>query len=158
MTSAILYSLTNILYLPFALHRKPCLKESSFTVSGNKKHSSSDPTAGLAPICLADKPKWRRRISNVFIDDRGFPDKSDYYDNLLHNIEGGLILRILKHLPPPSMRSTLNSTALMMSPNRESSCNETLTSPIWTHTYKRRSMHLSRSTGWCLTRKASLFW
>jgi hypothetical protein len=31
----------------------------------------------------------------------GFPGKSDPYNNLLHNIEGGPILRELKHLPPP---------------------------------------------------------
>jgi hypothetical protein len=52
-------------------------------VLGNTKHYSSDPTAGLPPICPADKPKQCRRISNVFINDRGFPDKSDHYDNLL---------------------------------------------------------------------------
>jgi hypothetical protein len=38
----------------------------------------------------------------VFVDGRGFPDKSEYYKNLLHNIDGGPILRKLKH-PLPSM-------------------------------------------------------
>jgi hypothetical protein len=38
----------------------------------------------------------------VFVDDRGFPDESKYYKNLLHNIDGGLILHKLKH-PPPSL-------------------------------------------------------
>jgi hypothetical protein len=70
-------------------------------VLGNTKHSSSDPTAGLPPICLADKPKQCHRISNVFINDRGFPDKSDHFDNLLHNIEGGPMLCKSKHPPPP---------------------------------------------------------
>ncbi len=55
----------------------------------------------MPPIHLADKPKQCRRISNVFIDDRGFPDESDHYDNLLYNIEGRLILRKLKHPLPP---------------------------------------------------------
>jgi hypothetical protein len=68
---------------------------------GNKMHSSSDPTAGLLPIRPADKPKQCRRISNVFVDDRGFPEKSDHYNNLLHNIEGRPILHKLKHPPPP---------------------------------------------------------
>ncbi len=64
------------------------------------KHSSSDPTAGSPPIFPADKPKQCRRISKVFINDRGFPEESDDYNNLLHNIEGGPILRKLKHPPP----------------------------------------------------------
>ncbi len=88
-------------FLSFVCNRKPCLKESSYTVSGNTKHSSSDPTAGLPPICSADKPKQCRKISTIFINDRGFPDESNHYNNLLHNIEGGPILRKLKHLPPP---------------------------------------------------------
>ncbi len=77
------------------------MKGSSYTVLGNTKHNSSDPTAGLLPICLADKLKQCRRISNIFIDDRGFPDESDHYDSLLHNIEGGPILHKVKHPPPP---------------------------------------------------------
>jgi hypothetical protein len=88
-------------FLPFVCNRRPCLKESSYLVLGNTKHSSSDPTAGLPPIIPADKLKQRRRIGYIFIDDREFPDKSDHYDNLLHNIEGGPILCKLKHLPPP---------------------------------------------------------
>ncbi len=50
---------------------------------------------------MADKSKCRRRIKNVFIDDRGFPDQSDEFDVLLHNIDGGPVLRKLKHPPPP---------------------------------------------------------
>jgi len=36
------------------------------------------------------------------MDDCGFPDQSDYYDMLLHNVDGGTILRKLKH-PAPSL-------------------------------------------------------
>ncbi len=36
-------------------------------------------------------------MQNVFLDDRGFPDKSGEYDHLLHNIDGGPVLRKLKH-------------------------------------------------------------
>jgi hypothetical protein len=35
------------------------------------------------------------------MDDQGFPDQSDEYDMLLHNINGGSILQKLKHPPPP---------------------------------------------------------
>ena len=35
------------------------------------------------------------------MDDRGFPDQSDEYDTLLHNVDGGPILRKLKHPAPP---------------------------------------------------------
>ncbi len=38
----------------------------------------------------------------MFVDNRGFPDESEYYKNLLHNIDGGPILRKLKH-PPPAL-------------------------------------------------------
>jgi hypothetical protein len=38
----------------------------------------------------------------VFFDDRGLPDESDDYDNLLHNINGGVILQ-KKKFPTPSI-------------------------------------------------------
>jgi hypothetical protein len=49
-----------------------------------------------------DKPKHPWWLTNVIVDDREFPDKSEYYKNLMHNIDGGPILRKLKH-PPPSL-------------------------------------------------------
>jgi hypothetical protein len=39
-------------------------------------------------------------MPNVFVDDRGFPDESKYYKNLLDNVEEGPILCKLKHPPP----------------------------------------------------------
>jgi hypothetical protein len=39
---------------------------------------------------------------NVFIDDRGFPNQSDKFDSLLHNVDGGTILRKRRH-PAPSL-------------------------------------------------------
>jgi hypothetical protein len=54
-----------------------------------------------SPIWVAKKSKCRRRIKNVFINDRGFPDQSDEFNVLLHNIDGGPVLRKLKHPPPP---------------------------------------------------------
>jgi hypothetical protein len=62
-----------------------------------------DTSTGL-PIRVADKSKSRRRIKNVFIDDRGFPDQSDEFDVMLHNINGGPVLQKLKH-PPPQIGS-----------------------------------------------------
>jgi hypothetical protein len=53
------------------------------------------------PIRVAAKQKGRGRLKNVFMDNRGFPDQSDEFDTLLHNINGGAILRKLKHPPPP---------------------------------------------------------
>ncbi len=37
----------------------------------------------------------------MFVDNQGFPNQSDEYNSLLHDIDGGTILRKLKHLPPP---------------------------------------------------------
>ena len=41
------------------------------------------------PIGFLLKPKRHRKLQNVFLDDRGFPDQSDKYDHLLHSIDGG---------------------------------------------------------------------
>jgi len=75
------------------------LKPSSYSTLGTT--SSQPPAKDSPPIWVADKPKRCRRLHNVFVDDRGFPDKSEYYKILLHNIDGGPILRKLKHPPPP---------------------------------------------------------
>jgi hypothetical protein len=76
---------------------KSCLKPSTYSFS-----ATVTPPADLAlpPTHVADKPKRRKRMPNVFVDDRGFPDKSVYYKNLLHNFKGGSILCKLKHPPP----------------------------------------------------------
>jgi hypothetical protein len=50
---------------------------------------------------VADKPKHFWWLNNVFVDDRGFPDKYKDYQILLHNIDDGPILHKLKHPPPP---------------------------------------------------------
>jgi hypothetical protein len=39
---------------------------------------------------------------NMFINNQGFPDQSDEFDSLLHNVDGGTILRKRKH-PAPSL-------------------------------------------------------
>jgi len=59
-----------------------------------------DPT--LAPIRVAPKPKCQKRTNNVFLDDRGFKDLSDDYDHVLHDVDGGPILRKLHH-PAPAL-------------------------------------------------------
>jgi hypothetical protein len=79
-------------------HRKSCLKHSGYSFST----TATLPTdTALPPICIADKPKHCKQITNAFVDDRGFPNESEYYDSLLHNINGGPILCKIKH-PPPS--------------------------------------------------------
>jgi hypothetical protein len=57
-----------------------------------------------SPIRVAPKPKSRsaKHARKVFFYDRGFPDESDDYDNLLHNINGGVILQ-KKKFPTPSI-------------------------------------------------------
>lgn len=63
---------------------------------------TTTPPSGPAPIRVTPKPKRRKRASNVFIDDRGFPDQSDEFDTILHNVSGGPILRKRKH-PAPAL-------------------------------------------------------
>jgi hypothetical protein len=55
----------------------------------------------ISPIRVTPKPKCRRKARNVFYNDRGFPDQSDKFGHLLHNIDGGVILRKKKHPHPP---------------------------------------------------------
>jgi hypothetical protein len=47
-----------------------------------------------SPIRVSPKSKTSgaKRARNVFFNDRGFPDQSEEYDQLLHNIDGGVIL------------------------------------------------------------------
>ncbi len=55
----------------------------------------------MPPICVADKPKRCKKLPNVFVDNWGFPNKTEHYDALLRNIDGSVILQKLKHPPPP---------------------------------------------------------
>ena len=54
------------------------------------------------PIRVAHKPTHQKCFHNVFYDDRGFPDQSDEFDNLLHSVDGGPLLRKLLH-PAPNL-------------------------------------------------------
>ena len=78
--------------------RHPCIKASSYT---------TDIAGEGTPIRVAPKAKRRKRLQNVFLDDRGFPDQSDDYDLLLHNIDGGPVLRRLKH-PAPDLNAPVD--------------------------------------------------
>ena len=82
----------------------------SLTASHSRRLSTDTTTPDTAtgdkpiqpPIRVSPKPKRRRKAHNVFIDDRGFPDESDYYDTLLATMDGGTVLRKTK-FPPPDL-------------------------------------------------------
>ncbi len=78
--------------------RRPCIKASSYSTA----HAGQG-----TPIWVAPKAKQRKRLHNVFLDDRGFPDQFDYYDHVLHDIDGGPVLRKLKH-PVPDMNAPVD--------------------------------------------------
>ncbi len=59
--------------------------------------ASADPSC--EPIRVARKIRGKKR-PNVFLDDRGFPYQSHEFDVILHNVEGGPILRKRKHAAP----------------------------------------------------------
>jgi hypothetical protein len=83
------------------MNRKPCLKALSYlTCPVAAPPNIMEKPPGL-PICIAKKNKCCQGIQNVFISNRGFPDHSDKFSILLHNINGGPVLRKLKHPPPP---------------------------------------------------------
>ncbi len=41
-----------------------------------------------SPIRAEPRPKRRKCLQIVFMDDKGFPDQSDEYDHVLHDIDG----------------------------------------------------------------------
>ncbi len=64
------YHLQMYSFCCFTCHKKTCLRKSSYTALGINAPPSSDPTAGLPPICPADKPQqhhriWRRAVLMV---------------------------------------------------------------------------------------------
>jgi hypothetical protein len=66
---------------------------SIFSTGAQAQHKSS-------LIRVDPKPKRRKHLQNVFLDDRGFPDQSDDYNHVLHGMDGGPILRELCHPQP----------------------------------------------------------
>ena len=60
-----------------------------------------------SPIRVDPKPKRRKRLQNVFLDDRGFPNQSNDYDHVLHGVDGGPILQKLRH-PQPDLEAAIN--------------------------------------------------
>ena len=53
-----------------------------------------------SPVRIAPRPKRQEQVQNTFFDDRGFPDQSDHYDQLLPTIDRGVVLRKLSHPVP----------------------------------------------------------
>ena len=69
--------------------------------AANHVTTQSSPASNKPPpIRVAPKVKSRKRPRNVFQDDRGYPDQSDELDHLLHDVDGGPILRKRRHLMP----------------------------------------------------------
>jgi hypothetical protein len=60
-------------------------------------------SSSSSPIRVSPKPKVQgtKRSKNEFFDNCRFPDESEEYDQLLHNIDGGIILRKKKFSTPP---------------------------------------------------------
>jgi hypothetical protein len=87
------------------VHRKPCSKPSSYPALTVLAPPSTDSKPTGKPtgssICVAAKNKSCHWLRNVLIDNQGFPNQSDKYNTLLHDIDSGTILRKLKHPPPP---------------------------------------------------------
>jgi hypothetical protein len=60
-----------------------------------------------SPIRVTPKPKPRKRLLNLFLYGRGFPDQSNDYNHLHHGVDGGPILRKLRH-PQPDLDAALD--------------------------------------------------
>jgi hypothetical protein len=85
----------------FLMTRTSCLCESSYLASSSANELIElDKLPGF-PIHVAAKSKCCRRVKNVFIDDRGFPDQLYEFKVLLYNIDGRPFQWEVKHPPPP---------------------------------------------------------
>jgi hypothetical protein len=71
--------------------RSPAVAPPSFYFATN---------ASTEPIQVAARVRGKKG-QNYFYDDRGYPDLSHEFDVILHNIDGGTILRKCKHPAPP---------------------------------------------------------
>jgi hypothetical protein len=69
--------------------------------------TDTQPLQEQAPIRVALKLKRRKRLQNVFLDNRGFPEQSNDYDTLLHGVDGSPILWKLKH-PQPDLEAPID--------------------------------------------------
>jgi hypothetical protein len=103
-------SLTYIQFYARRVCLPSCITSSSSRTSCFTSKAGEDKQP-VSPIRVAPKPKPRstKRGRNVFFNDHGFPDKSDDYDNLLNNVDGGIILRKKKFPLHQLMQPTLNS-------------------------------------------------
>jgi hypothetical protein len=73
--------------------RTLCMEVPTFSTGAHALPQSS-------PTRVDPKPKCRRHLQNVFLDNRGFPDQSNDYDHVLHGVDGGPILWKLRHPQP----------------------------------------------------------
>jgi hypothetical protein len=80
--------------------RKSCIEVPTFSTGAQELLKTS-------PIRVAPKAKRRKSLLHVVLDDRGFPDQSNNYDHLLHGMDGGPILRKLRH-PQPNLDAPLD--------------------------------------------------
>ena len=75
------------------------LLSSSF-LTHNQEDTKPASTEPRIPIKPAIRQRGKRKV-NSFIDNRGFPDQSEEFDNVLHGVHGGNILRKRRHPAPP---------------------------------------------------------
>jgi hypothetical protein len=61
------------------------------------------------PIRVDPKPKCRKHLQNVFLDDKGFSDQSNDYNHVLHGMDRGPILWKLCH-PQPGLYTPVDSS------------------------------------------------
>ena len=110
------------------------------------------------PIRVAHKPKRQKRLNNVFYDDRGFPDQSDKYDYLLHSVDGGPVLRKLRH-PAPDLEGPVDPSFLsVFNPDvHESQLREELAYLTSLRMSGIRYMILLESSGPSLIARAQLY-
>jgi hypothetical protein len=73
---------------------------SIFSTGAQAQHKNS-------PIRVDPKPKRRKRLQNVFLDNRGFPDQSNDYNHVLHGMDGGPIFWKLRH-PQPDLKAPVD--------------------------------------------------
>jgi hypothetical protein len=69
---------------------------------------AAQPPAKGMPIHVVPKPKRHKKLQNVFLDNRGFPNQSNEYDHLLHSVDGEPVLQQKLWHPMPDLEGPIN--------------------------------------------------
>jgi hypothetical protein len=111
-----------------------------------------------SPIRVASKLKRHKRLLNVFLDNRGFPNQLDDYNHVLHGVDGGPILWKLWH-PQPDLDAPVDPLYYLpfIADKHEALMRKDMDLSHLEPTHQKKCIRSSVITGLCLTRRVCSF-